>query len=286
MPKNFGALSTEELVALLQVSTVRKQLLRRGAPIREQLLRWFQELEAPRKTRGGGGRQHATASSASSSSRAIPGSSDASSAKKAQQQQLRWDPAGIGGGKSASKAAPWAAPATRASSAAEPAEEDDDEAPVGRITMRAEAPEFVPSEIPGMPTGTVLVPCVLPPSQDGSISVPPGHVMILGAMGLPQGVPLIVPTGDLSSLEQVTQLLPSIDVDDFACAVNMSMNAPPDCQIIDASAIGMLDIPAEDHLSAANAATAAARNHAAAAGRGNTDGGVCNLVPFQPILLS
>ena len=46
-----------------------------------------------------------------------------------------------------------------------------------------------------MPEGTVLVPCVLPPGQDGSLAVPAGHMLLIGAMGLPEGVPLIVPTG-------------------------------------------------------------------------------------------
>ncbi|CAJ1330949.1 unnamed protein product, partial [Effrenium voratum] len=47
VPKHPETLSTQELVDLLQTSSVRRQLLRRGVPIREQLLHWFRELQEP-----------------------------------------------------------------------------------------------------------------------------------------------------------------------------------------------------------------------------------------------
>eukprot|EP00931_Biecheleriopsis_adriatica_P043462 TRINITY_DN2484_c4_g1_i1.p1 TRINITY_DN2484_c4_g1~~TRINITY_DN2484_c4_g1_i1.p1 ORF type:complete len:919 (-),score=250.00 TRINITY_DN2484_c4_g1_i1:28-2784(-) len=249
IPKNPETLSTDELVALLQVDSVRRQLLRRGAPIREQLVRWFQELNGPRKQSSGA--RVVASGGGCQKQRQEPSSSSLSHDKK---EEETWDPAGI---LSEPKV-------TRKTTRAPWAKAEENNAEEGRITMRAEAPEFVPTEMPMMPAGTVLVPCVLPPSQDGSISVPAGHVVVMGAMGLPEGVPLIVPVDqEVASLDHV-----SSQFDASAFNFNMPlMDVQPvnpvnsDFRIVDASTIGLLNISPEDHVAAAVAAAEAAAAH-------------------------
>lgn len=247
VPKNLETLSTQDLVAMLQRASLRRQLLRRGVPIREQLLRWFQELqEPPRKLRVAYG----PSGQAASSSQAPPAQAAAEvPSAMAGEPQKPPEPA-----RRKATPAPW----SRLGNRKEEAEEE-----ANKFPMRAEAPEFFPSDMTMMPAGTVLVPCVLPPAQDGTIAIPADHVLVVGAMGLPEGVPLIVPMSEsFDSFQEInTQFeMSPITWPPMGLAENMN-----DVSIVDASSIGFLDVPAEDHVAAAIAAAAAAEAAAAEA---------------------
>ncbi|OLP99565.1 hypothetical protein AK812_SmicGene17881 [Symbiodinium microadriaticum] len=90
--------------------------------------------------------------------------------------------------------------------------------------------------------------CRLPPAQDGTIAIPADHVLVVGAMGLPEGVPLIVPMSEsFDSFQEInTQFeMSPITWPPMGLAENMN-----DVSIVDASSIGFLDVPAEDHVAA------------------------------------
>lgn len=224
MPSNPETLSTQELVDFLQMSSVRRQLLRRGVPIREQLLHWFRELQEPPKT----------------APKAAASGPSASSSGPAERPRPKATPA------------PW-------SKLGHKVQEE-------KVSLRAEAPEFFPKDMDmdSMPAGTMLVPCVLPPGQDGSLAVPAGHVLLLGAMGLPEGVPLIVPTSE-SSWEQLNTQFDLVPPFELPFESNLpppedAMMAPMEDEdvIVDASNMNFMHVPAEDHVAAAIAAAAAA----------------------------
>eukprot|EP00913_Durusdinium_trenchii_P001010 g931.t1 len=69
-------------------------------------------------------------------------------------------------------------------------------------------------------------------------------------MGLPEGVPLIVPTSE-TSWEQLNTQFDLVPPFEFACADESDV-------ILDASKMNFLEVPAEDHVAAAIAAAAAA----------------------------
>lgn len=210
VPENPERLSTQALVDFLQNGSIRRKLLRRGVPIREQLVRWFRELQDPPKSLAAPApraKQSASASASGGRRDSLPKATPA----------------------------PW-------SKLAKKSEE--------KRSMRAEAPEFFPKDMESMPAGTVLVPCVLPPGQDGSLAVPAGHILLIGAMGLPEGVPLIVPTSE-TSWEQLNTQFDLVPPFEFACADESDV-------ILDASKMNFLEVPAEDHVAAAIAAAAAA----------------------------
>jgi len=118
-----------------------------------------------------------------------------------------------------------------------------------KVPLRAEAPEFFPNDMSHMPANTVLVPCVLQPGQDESLVVPAGHVLVLGAMGLPEGIPLMVPTSE-NSWEQLNQ--------QFDLVPPFELALGNDDVIVDAATMDFMQVPPEDHLAAAIAAAAAA----------------------------
>ncbi|CAK9083261.1 unnamed protein product [Durusdinium trenchii] len=125
VPENPERLSTQALVDFLQNGSIRRKLLRRGVPIREQLVRWFRELQDPPKSLAAPApraKQSASASASGGRRDSLPKATPA----------------------------PW-------SKLAKKSEE--------KRSMRAEAPEFFPKDMESMPAGTVLVPCVRGPRR-------------------------------------------------------------------------------------------------------------------------
>lgn len=193
IPKDFEKLSTEELIGLLQQDNVKTQLLRCGIPVREELIRWFQELQAPSRKPGNvtsSFQTKGTTNSTSSTNQEKQATAKSKGSPTA--PRTKWDPLGV-----YPKPAPWAKEEQKQNSSN--TDPESEEANACRVTMRAEAPEFVPSDLVGTPAGTMLVPCVLPPAEDGSIAVPPGHIIIFGAAGIPDGVPLVIPMEHIAS---------------------------------------------------------------------------------------
>jgi len=224
LPKDLENLSTEELLDLLHSESVRQRLIRQGVPVREHLLRWLRDMQAPARklprARQGRTQQRAAAVSRHCTEPAPEPSAELESAEAGKDHaaecelgkdpaeefsSLVWDPVGFLSPASSAPSNDQDTRRTYGMYLPQPSCEGIREACSRHFKMRAEAPEFIPG-----PHGVVLVPCMLPLDQqlpEGFLvampagqAVPtegvPGHIPGEGVPGL-MDFPLVLPPGAL-----------------------------------------------------------------------------------------